>query len=186
MLIVDLDPGDESMVDACAALLVEGFARDWPGAWADLAAGRDEVRECALDGWIARAALDEDGTVVGWIGGRPEYDGNVWELHPLVVRADRRGAGVGRALVADLERLAGQRGGLTLRVGSDDVTDMTSLGGVDLYPDPLAHLAAIEDRRGHPFGFYRRCGFALVGVVPDANGPGKPDILLAKRIGQPA
>src|SRR5262249_47945021 len=122
MLIVDVDRDDQAMVDACAALLVEGFARDWPGARPDPAAGRGEVGECLADGWIARAALDADGTVLGWIGGRPEYDGNVWELHPLVVRADRRRAGVGRALVADLERLAGQRGGLTLRVGSDDLT----------------------------------------------------------------
>jgi aminoglycoside 6'-N-acetyltransferase I len=180
--IVGLDPGDEAVVAACAALMPEGFERDWPGSWPDLAAGRDEVLECAVEGWIARVALDDDGTVLGWIGGRPEYDGRVWELHPLVVRADRRRHGVGRALVEELERLAAARGGLTLRVGSDDVTGMTSLGGVDLYPDPLTHLAAIEDRRGHPFGFYQRCGFALVGVMPDANGFGKPDIILAKRL----
>ena len=182
MRIVDLDPGDAAVVEACAALLVEGFAADWPEAWPDLASARAEVLECTAAGLTARVARDDDGSVAGWIGGRPEYDGNVWELHPLVVRLDRRRAGVGRALVADLERLAAARGGLTLRLGSDDVTDMTSLGGVDLYPDPLTHLAAIEDRRGHPFGFYRRCGFALIGVIPDANGPGKPDILLAKRI----
>jgi aminoglycoside 6'-N-acetyltransferase I len=180
--VVDLDPGDATIVDACAAMLVEGFEGDWPGSWPDLAAGRAEVRECAVEDWIARVALDADGTAVGWIGGRPEYDGHVWQVHPLVVRADRRHAGVGRALVADLERLAGERGGLTLWVGSDDVTDMTSLGGVDLYPDPLAHLARIADRRGHPFLFYQRCGFSLAGVLPDANGPGKPDIFLAKRI----
>jgi aminoglycoside 6'-N-acetyltransferase I len=176
-----VDRDDAVMVEACAALLVEGFARDWPDAWPDLGDGREEVLECAVEGWLARAALDDDGTVLGWIGGRPEY-GRVWELHPLVVRADRRGEGIGRALVADLERLVGERGGLTIRVGSDDITDMTSLAGIDLYPDPLAHLARIEDRRGHPFRFYQRCGFALVGVMPDANGFGKPDIYLAKRV----
>jgi aminoglycoside 6'-N-acetyltransferase I len=175
--IVDLVPGDEAVVEACAALLTEGFERDWPGAWPDREAGRAEVLECAADGLIARVALDDAGVVLGWIGGRPEYDGNVWELHPLVVRADRRRLGVGRALVEDLERLTAARGGLTMRVGSDDITDMTSLGGVDLYPDPLAHLAAIA--------FYQRCGFALVGVVPDANGLGKPDIILAKRLRPP-
>ena len=181
MRFVDLDPTDAATVEACAALLVEGFQRDWPDAWPDLAAAREEVLECAVEGWLARVARDDDGRVLGWIGGRPDY-GLVWELHPLVVRADRRGEGIGRALVADLERLVAARGAVTLRLGSDDVTAMTSLGGVDLYPDPLAHLARIEDRRGHPFRFYQRCGFAVVGVMPDANGFGKPDIYLATRI----
>ena len=97
------------MVDACAALLVEGFERDWPGSWPDLAAGRDEVLECAVEGWIARAALDDNGALLGWIGGRPEYDGNVWQLHPLVVSATRRRAGIGRALVDDLAVQAGKK-----------------------------------------------------------------------------
>ena len=27
-------------------------------------------------------------------------------------------------------------------------------------------------------------GYALVGVIPDANGLGKPDIMMAKRVGR--
>ncbi len=30
--------------------------------------------------------------------------------------------------------------------------------------------------------FYQKVGYTVVGVVPDANGLGKPDILMAKRI----
>jgi aminoglycoside 6'-N-acetyltransferase I len=106
----------------------------------------------------------------------------VWELHPLVVRRDRRRQGVGRRLVADLEVQVASRGGRTIMLGTDDENGRTSIAGVDLYPGVLDKLRAIEDRSGHPFAFYRRLGFEVVGVIPDANGFGKPDILMAKRI----
>lgn len=129
-------------------------------------------------------AIDDDGTVVGWIGGISQYEGNVWEVHPLVVHPDHRGEGIGRALVSDLEDQVRQRGGITLSVGTDDQNDMTTLSGVDLYPDVLGHLARIENLRGHPYEFYRRVGFVIVGVMPDANRFGKPDIHMAKRVRQ--
>jgi aminoglycoside 6'-N-acetyltransferase I len=59
---------------------------------------------------------------------------------------------------------------------------MTSLAGEDLYPDPLLKLAAIRNPGRHPYEFYQRLGYALAGVVPDANGFGKPDILMTKRV----
>ncbi len=43
-------------------------------------------------------------------------------------------------------------------------------------------IVDLRDVRGHPFEFYRKCGFVVVGLVPDANGFGKPDILMAKRV----
>jgi aminoglycoside 6'-N-acetyltransferase I len=105
----------------------------------------------------------------------------VWELHPLVVRHDLQRRGIGRALVTDLEARVRERGAITLWLGSDDETGMTTLAGVDLYPDVLAHLARIENLRGHPYEFYQRLGFSIVGAMPDANGFGKPDIYMAKR-----
>lgn len=163
---------------------MEGFREHWPNAWPELDDALEEVDECHAVG-PARVAVDDDGVVMGWVGARPEYDGNVWEVHPLVVDASARRGGVGSALVADIERLARGRGVFTLRVGSDDENEMTSVGGTDLYPDPLSHLQRIEDRKGHPFAFYLACGFSVVGVLPDANGPGRPDIMLAKRVSRP-
>jgi aminoglycoside 6'-N-acetyltransferase I len=180
MQIIDLGSDDEKAIQACAALLVECFGAH-PDAWPDMESALEEVRETLQDGRISRVAVDEQGTVLGWIGGAPSYS-RVWELHPLVVRPDRQRQGIGRALVADLEERVRERGGLTLRLGTDDLDGQTSVFGIDLYPDPLEHLARIRNQRDHPYEFYQKQGFVIIGVIPDATGWGKPDILMAKRI----
>ena len=178
--IVDLQPQDETTIRRVAALLVEGFATNWPDAWPDLASALECVREFFEAGRISRIARDEDGTVLGWIGGTSQYNGHVWELHPLVVRISSQGKGIGRALVQDLERLVKERGGLTILVGTDDENDLTTLSGVNLFSDVYTHITNIKNLKKHPYEFYQKLGFVIVGVVPDANGLGKPDILMAK------
>lgn len=182
MRIVTLAPEDEATMQQLAALLVEAFREHWPAAWPTQADALEEVRASLAADRISRVALDDNGQVLGWIGGIEMYDGHVWELHPLAVipRAQRRG--VGRALVEDLEAQVVARGGVTLWLGTDDEDGMTSLAGADLYPNPLEHLARIKNLRGHPFEFYQKLGFVIAGVMPDANGLGKPDIYMAKRV----
>jgi aminoglycoside 6'-N-acetyltransferase I len=182
MRIIDLHPGYEQIIHEAAAMLVEAFKDHWPDAWPDLEAALEEVHESLGEDRISRIAVEDNGTVLGWIGAIKTYSGQVWELHPLVVSPSARGKGVGRALVADLEERVGERGGSTLWLGSDDEDNMTSIGGIDLYPNPLEHLAKIKNLRGHPYEFYQKLGFTIVGVMPDANGLGKPDIFMAKRI----
>ncbi len=162
---------------AAAAMLVDLLPEGWP----TLSKAGQELKE-ALSGRRIRRVAVCGREVIGWVGGVEMYPKHVVELHPLVVRRDWHGRGVGRALVADFEERAKERGFTTILLGTDDERGQTSLAGRDLFPDPLAQLAAIEDRAGHPFAFYRKLGFALVGVVPDANGAGKPDIWMAKRI----
>lgn len=131
---------------------------------------------------FALAMLD-GGALLGWVGGLPEYRGRVWELHPLVVRRERRRRGIGRALVAAFEAEATRRGGLTATLGTDDDSGMTSLTGVNLYADLPRHLAELRDLgRGHPFLFYRKLGYVVSGVMPDANGAGRPDIYMSKAL----
>ena len=55
-------------------------------------------------------------------------------------------------------------------------------GGVDVYPDVLRKVMEIRSLRGHPFEFYRKLGYVVTGIIPDANGFGKPDIFMAKRL----
>jgi aminoglycoside 6'-N-acetyltransferase I len=106
----------------------------------------------------------------------------VWELHPIVVRPDQQKQGIGRALIADFEQQVKARGGLTIQLGTDDEDHMTTLSGVDLYDNLWEKIANIRNLKGHPYEFYQKCGYKIIGVMPDANGRGKPDIYMGKRV----
>lgn len=182
MHIVDLRSDDESTIHQIAIMLVEGFAVNSPQAWPDQESAVEEVRESFGADRISRVALDEDGTVLGWISGISQYDGHVWELHPLVVRVSYQGKGIGRALVTDLEERVKELAGLTIILGTDDENHQTTLAGVNLFPSVWEHIAHIRNLKHHPYEFYQKLGYVIVGVIPDANGPGKPDILMAKSL----
>jgi aminoglycoside 6'-N-acetyltransferase I len=144
-------------------------------------AAREEVAE-VLEKGFARVALEGE-VVLGWIGGLPQYDGRVWELHPLVVHPKQRLQGVGRALTEAFEAEARKRGGLTATLGTDDDSGITSLAGVDLYGDISGQIARLHDLgQRHPFLFYQRLGYMVTGLMPDANGRGLPDIYMSKRL----
>jgi aminoglycoside 6'-N-acetyltransferase I len=183
MKIIPLSTHDKVLIEQAARLLVEGFQENWPNAWPTLEAALDEVHECLDPERIFRIAVDENGTALGWIGALTEHNGIAWELHPLVVDPQIQGQGIGRALVNDLEEQVKQRGGITIYLGTDDENNMTSLTGKDLYTNAWEHIANIQNLREHPYEFYQKMGYAIVGVIPDANGPGKPDILMAKKVG---
>jgi aminoglycoside 6'-N-acetyltransferase I len=142
---------------------------------------RDEVNRVLKEGF-ALAAM-ENGLLQGWIGGLPRYNGGVWELHPMVVHRACRLRGIGRILVAAFEEDIYRRGAYTITLGTDDHGGMTSLSGVDLYDDLPGKLNALRDLgRNHPFLFYKKVGYVITGVLPDANGPGCPDIFMSKRV----
>jgi len=131
--------------------------------------------------WLGFAALEQD-ALIGWIGAMRTYS-HGWELHPLVVDPPHQRRGVGSALLAQLESRARAEGVITLYVGSDDDYGGTNLFGRDVFPNVLGHAVSIEPAgRGHPVTFYRRHGYQIVGLLPDVSGPGRPDILMAKRL----
>ncbi|MHA2857076.1 GNAT family N-acetyltransferase [Paenibacillus lautus] len=117
-----------------------------------------------------------------WIAGSSSYDGNVWDIHPLIVHKNFRNKGIGKALVLDFENCVREKGGITIFLGSDDENNSTTLFEQDLYPEVLDNLKQIQNKKGHPLEFYKKIGFSVVGVLPDANGFGKPDIFMAKRV----
>ena len=183
--IKNLNPANPTTREQAAQILLAAFREHWPQAWPNLAAAQEEVAEALKEGRICRGAFGPDGRLLGWIAALPEYNGHTWELHPLAVHPDYQGQGLGQALLRDLENQVASRGATTLFLGSDDEDGMTSLAGIDLYPDIPGSIANIKNLKGHPYSFYQRLGYTIVGVVPDANGPGKPDILMAKRLNQP-
>ncbi len=182
MEIKTLQREDDRYIVQAAQLLVEGFKKDWPDAWPDLDSALEEVEECLSQDRICRIAIDENDNVLGWIGGISQYDGNVWELHPIVVDMKNRKKGIGRLLVQDLEDQVRERGGITIQVGSDDENNMTSLSNVDIYDNLFERIRDIKNFKGHPYEFYFKLGYKIIGVMPDANGLGKPDIYLGKRV----
>lgn len=121
--------------------------------------------------------------VPGWIWRTARLRRHRLGADPLVVDPAQQGQGIGRGgRRRELESEVRGRGGVTIFLGSDDENGMTSLADVDLYPDVAGHIATIRNLKRHPFEFYQKQGYTIVGVIPDANGPGKPDIMMAKRI----
>jgi aminoglycoside 6'-N-acetyltransferase I len=179
MEIVDLAGQSLAIRTQAASMLAEAFPDE--NGWPTIELGLAEIEWVAKDGFV-RAAL-EGGRVLGWVGGLEEYRGRVWELHPIVVAKDRRLRGIGRALVSAFEDEARRRGGLTATLGTDDHYDQTSLSQTDLYPDIPGHISGLRDLgQRHPFLFYRRLGYVVTGLMPDANGRGRPDIYMSKAL----
>jgi aminoglycoside 6'-N-acetyltransferase I len=181
--LIKLNPDSPAVQRMQAAeILTLAFRTHWPGSWETIEDGREEVAEMLAEDRILLAAVDGDGRVLGWIGGIPEYDGNVWELHPLAVHPDFQGQGIGKALVAAFEAEVKSRGGLTIQLGTDDEDGSTSLSGTDLYEDTYRKMAELVNHSDHPVTFYQKLGYKLIGVMPDANGIGKPDLIMGKRV----
>jgi GNAT superfamily N-acetyltransferase len=167
---------------ADAARILRDALAHLPSAYNALGDAEAEVAQRSADSdWLGHGAL-EGNRLVGWIGAIRTYS-HGWEIHPLAVAPDCQRRGIGSALLLALEARARREGVLTLFLGSDDDYGGTNLFGRDLWPDVVSHLAATEaTARGHALTFYRRHGYEIVGLLPDVNGAGRPDIMLAKRL----
>ena len=179
MKIVNMTELNEEQITQAAKILTDSLSNGWP----TLKDALEEIEERLIPENTLLAAISDD-VVIGW-GGilAPDYNGNVFELHPLAVRSDKRKYGVGRAIVMALEDEARRQGGLTIQLGSDDEKDggETSFANVDLYDDFAEKIKNFEPGT-HPAGFYMKLGYKIIGVMPDANGIGKPDIFFGKRL----
>lgn len=180
MQIVEFANLAKPQLQRAAKILVEAFAHA-PAAWNEIADACAEVSTFLDDRERLAFAAVKQGQLLGWIGGLRTTP-QAWELHPLAVDPRYQRRGIGSLLVSALEGRARREGVETIWLGSDDDFGGTNLHGIDVYPDVLQHLARLEATAGHPLTFYRKHGYTVVGMLPDVNGFGKPDILMAKRI----
>ena len=179
--IVDLTPGDEALIEALVPISVRAAAINAPRWLPTPERARAEIVRVASMAGVCRALLEGD-TPRGWAGAAPSAE-RAWELHPMLVDPACHGGGLGRCLVVDVERCARAAGALTMELSTSDATGATTLGGIDLFADPLGALSrldVLDARTGHAFRFWQKVGYAVVGVLPDAEGPGVPSIRLAK------
>jgi aminoglycoside 6'-N-acetyltransferase I len=179
--IVDFGRLTGAQLSSAAQVLRDALAHTPSGYHAaGIAEAEVAARREATD-WIGGGAL-QDERLVGWIGAIKTYE-HGWEIHPLVVAPDRQRLGIGSTLLGQLEARARREGIVTLFLGSDDDYGGTNVFGVDVWPDVLSRAASVQaTHRGHALDFYRRHGYAVVGLLPDVNAPGRHDILMAKRL----
>jgi aminoglycoside 6'-N-acetyltransferase I len=181
MIVRNLQPDDEAGIGAAALIAQAAFAHI---TYCDtLEEALREVQEALKTGKICLAAYSDSGEMLGWIGGQHNY-ARVWELHPLAIDPNHQRRSIGRTLFLALDERIAEAGGLTIFLGTDDEFGGTNLYGRELYPDVLAEARRLESVADHPFVFYQKLGFVVTGLVPDANGFGKPDILMCKRVGK--
>lgn len=162
--------------------LAQLLATTWPQSYGENP--DQEVDNLLADDRLAIAALEGD-ELIGFVGAIPQYGKTGWELHPMVVNSLHRQQRIGARLLNFLEKEIISEGGLTIYLGTDDEDGSTSLSQEDLYQDTWQKIATIKNLKNHPYEFYQKQGYQIIGVIPDANGWGKPDIMMAKRVGTP-
>ena len=181
MQIIDATK-DEKLNRQMVEILKDGFSDTGTGVWQTINECIETLNDSLKETKISRIAIDDSEQVLAWTIGEEVYTGHTWELELLVVRRNSKLKGIGRTMLKDFEEQVRPRKGTVVFLGSDDENNRTSLGGIDLYPNPMEHAANIKNLSSHPYEFYQKCGYKITGVIPDANGFGKPDIWMTKRI----
>jgi aminoglycoside 6'-N-acetyltransferase I len=168
-------------MDRASEILLEAFleAKMWPNINEKEAS--DAVKELTTEENIC-IGIKVDNQLIGWVGLMPRYE-KTWELHPMAILPKFQKKGYGKYLLNELEKFARERGIIGIIVGSDDETNKTSLSETEINGENIfKELENIKNYKNHPYEFYKKCGFIIVGIIPNANGPKKPDILMWKDI----
>jgi aminoglycoside 6'-N-acetyltransferase I len=170
----------ETMFNA-AKILLESMpdANMWPDLNEEIAL---ETVEEGITGENICIGIKVNDQLIGWAGLMPMYK-NTWELHPMAILPNFQGKGYGKILLNKLEVIAQEKGIIGIFAGSDDETNKTSLSEIEITKDNIfEEIKKKKNHKNHPYEFYIKCGYSIIGIIPNANGPKKPDILLWKDI----
>jgi len=177
---VDLAESNQYQLEA-ARILIDAFISKGNLAWPDMESAIKEIEVCIEVPNITTGLCVND-QMVGWLGIRPMYD-NTWEIHPLVVNPIFQKNGFGKKLMLEIEAKAKEQGIIGLVLGTDDEYEGTSLSKVDINESNIfSEITNIRNLKNHPFEFYKKCGYMIVGIIPNANGRRKPDIWMWKSL----
>mgnify|MGYP000845338529 FL=1 len=181
-MFINLSSSSDAVKKRAARILFEASRSVTDTSWNTLESAEAEVTECCNSEYIAVGYI-HNGDLAGWIGLRPAYGNTTWELHPIMVGPEYQKRGIGSKLLEEIERIARERDVLNIILGTDDEFGKTSLSGVDLYASNIFYeIENIVNLGGHPFEFYKKKGYTIIGVVPDASGLNRPDIIMGKRL----
>ena len=177
---VRIDESEEIIMQAAEILYTE-FAGDDDKWFNNTKESFDEVKECIEQSDIC-IGIKTGNELIGWASIRPMYE-KTWELHSLVIKKKYHGKKYGKILLNEIEKKALLNGIIGLVAGADDVTNSTSLSDKEINGENIfEEIKNIKNYKNHPFEFYIKCGYNIIGIVPNANGQNKPDIWLWKDI----
>ncbi|HFT7046578.1 TPA: AAC(6')-Ia family aminoglycoside 6'-N-acetyltransferase [Citrobacter braakii] len=178
--ICEIGESNEHILEA-AKILKKTFLDIKNNSWPDIESAINEVEECIEHPNICLGICDKS-KLIGWIGLRPMYN-KTWELHPMVISTEYQGKGIGKRLINELEKRAKEKGIIGIALGTDDENSKTSLSMCDINETNIFNeINNIRNINNHPYEFYKKCGYIIVGIIPNANGKRKPDIWMWKDI----
>jgi aminoglycoside 6'-N-acetyltransferase I len=183
--VAEFDPADEMRLNEAASVLYRAASRFTSAFPAPEAALGELIELTRHPGSLMFVALNLGGEVCGLAAASPRAASSVLVIRALTVDPPFQRRGVGRALLRRLETAALRSGFTTMTIALEDEAGLTSLAGRSLFPDPLAPMTRFIPPAAHPSAFLKRLGFALSGVIPEAAGPGRPELWFAKPLISP-
>ena len=166
--------------------MLEAFPEDemWPDldekmAW--------ETVEFSISNENICIGLKVGNELVGWVCLRPEYEKikneETWELHPFAISPKFKRKGYGKILMEEVEKIAQEKNIIGIILSSGDEANKTSLSDEEITGENIIEkIQNIKNYKNHPYEFYQKCGYSIIGIIPNAYGLKKSDIWLWKDI----